>query len=160
MGSCFTGLKHLVQINLFGNYISKMDCFTECTKLRQLYLENNRISRLEGLQNCQCLEELYLGHQQYKSAAEFTFDDYSLATISKSLVLLDLPEVRLVNCKPLYFLENLITLNLADNLIEDFEDQVSPMLMTLQSLRTLNLKNNPVTKTAKYRDRVVLLTRN
>lgn len=99
-----------------------MDCFADCTKLRKLYLENNRINRLEGLQNCQCLEELYLGHQQYRSASEFTFDEYSLAAISNSLVLLDLPEVKLVNCKPLYFLENLITLNLSDNLIEDFED--------------------------------------
>ena len=122
MGDCFSGLKHLTQINLFGNYITKMDCFTECTKLRKLYLENNRINRLEGLQNCQCLEELYLGHQQYRSAPEFTFDEYSLAAISNSLVLLDLPEVKLVNCKPLYFLENLITLNLSDNLIEDFDD--------------------------------------
>ena len=52
LGSCFMGLKHLVQINLFGNYITKMDCFAECTKLKRLYLENNRINRLEGLQNC------------------------------------------------------------------------------------------------------------
>jgi hypothetical protein len=35
------------------------------------------------------------------------------------------------------------------------------MLMTLQRLRTLNLRNNPVTKaTAKYRDQVVILTKN
>ena len=56
------------------------------------------------------------------SAAEFTFDEYSLAAIANTLVLMDLPQVKLVNCKPLYFLENLITLNLADNLIQDFED--------------------------------------
>ena len=52
MGDCFMGLKKLTQINLFGNYISKMDCFSDCIKLRKLYLENNRINRLEGLQNC------------------------------------------------------------------------------------------------------------
>lgn len=115
-------MKHLVQINLYGNYISKMDCFGECVKLRKLYLENNRINRLEGLHNCSRLEELYLGHQQFVSAAEFTFDEYSLAAISNSLVLMDLPDVKLVNCKPLYFLENLRTLNLADNLISDFDE--------------------------------------
>jgi Leucine-rich repeat (LRR) protein len=122
MGDCFTGLKHLVEINLFENFISRMDCFSECTKLRKLYLENNRINRLEGLQNCTRLEELVLGHQKYVSATEFTFDEYSLAAISNSLVIMDLPEVKLVNCKPLYFLENLITLNLSDNLIADFDD--------------------------------------
>lgn len=35
------------------------------------------------------------------------------------------------------------------------------MLMTLQRLTNLNLKNNPVTKTTpKYRDQVVGLTKN
>jgi hypothetical protein len=74
---------------------------------------------------------------------------------------MDLPEVRLVNCKPLYFLENLRTLNLSDNLIRDFDEQVSPVLMTLQRLISLKLINNPVTKnTSKYRDQVVILTKN
>ena len=137
-----------------------MDCFSECTKLRKLYLENNRINRLEGLQNCTSLEELYLGHQNITVAAEFTFDEYSLAAISGSLMMLDLPEVKLVNCKPLYFLENITKLNLENNIIEDFDDQVSPILMTLQHLNTLNLKGNPVVRlTPKYRDQVVVLTR-
>jgi Leucine-rich repeat (LRR) protein len=152
VGNGFMGLRHLVTINLFGNYIAKMDCFSECPKLRKLYLEHNRISRLEGLQNCACLEELYIGHQKYVSASEFTFDEYSLAAISRSLVLFDLPDVKLISCKPLYFLENLITLNLADNMISDFDSEVSPVLMTLHRLRTLNLKSNPVTKINKYRD--------
>jgi Leucine-rich repeat (LRR) protein len=74
---------------------------------------------------------------------------------------MDLPEVRLVNCKSLYFLENLRTLNLSDNLIRDFEEQVSPVLMTLHRLTSLRLANNPVTKvTPKYRDQVVILTKN
>lgn len=52
MAGAFAGLKSLVQINLHGNLISRMDCFDECSNLRRLSLENNRISRLEGLQNC------------------------------------------------------------------------------------------------------------
>jgi len=64
-----------------------------------------------------------------------------------------MPRVNLVNCKPLYFCENLITLNLTDNLIEDFEQEVSPMLMTLIRLTDLNLLRNPVVKyTPKFRD--------
>jgi Leucine-rich repeat (LRR) protein len=75
-------------------------------------------------------------------------------------MLLDLPDVKLINCKPLYFLENITQMNLENNMIEDFEDQVSPMLMTLQHLNTLNLKGNPVVRlTPKYRDQVVVLTR-
>ena len=107
-----------------------MDCFEDCVNLRKLYMEHNRISKLSGLQNCQRLEELYLGNQQI-GFLEFLFDDYSLAAISNTLVVLDLPAVNLIECKPIYFLERLNILNLADNKIADFEEQVSPMLMTL-----------------------------
>jgi protein phosphatase 1 regulatory subunit 42 len=50
--------------------------------LKKLYLEKNCISRLEGLQNCRQLEELYLSKQTLPPELEFTFDDYSLAAIS------------------------------------------------------------------------------
>ena len=64
-----------------------------------------------------------------------------------------MPSVNLVNCKPLYFCENLVSLNLSDNLVEDFEHEVSPMLMTLIRLTNLNLLRNPVIKqTPKFRD--------
>ena len=67
--------------------------------------------------------------------------------------MLDLPAVNLVTCKPLYFLERLITLNLNDNLISDFDEQVVPMLMTLQSLRTLGSSWPPTWPTmTSYRD--------
>ena len=54
--------------------------------------------------------------------------------------------VNLIRCKPLYFLENLVTLNLNDNLIEDFNEEVAPMLMTLINLTNLSLLRNPVVK--------------
>ena len=53
---------------------------------------------------------------------EFTFDEYSLAAISNTLEVLDLPAVNLIECKPIYFLERLTNLNLADNHIKDFEE--------------------------------------
>ena len=91
---------------------------------------------------------------------EFTFDEYSLAAISNTLEVLDLPMVNLIRCKPLYFLENLVTLNLNDNLIEDFNEEVAPMLMTLINLTNLSLLRNPVVKqTPKFRDQVVSLTK-
>ena len=90
-----------------------MDCFDDCVKLQKLYLEHNRISRLEGLRNCTQLKELYIGNQQTKKP--FTFDEYSLASISSSLELLDMPNVNLIECKPLYYLEHLHTLNLQRN---------------------------------------------
>ena len=159
IGNAFQGLKNVTQINLYNNLISDMDIFDDCVNLRKLYMENNRISLLAGLRNCQRLEELYLGNQQIGNK-QFSFDEYSLAAISNTMEVLDLPAVNLVTCKPLYFLERLITLNLNDNLIDNFDEQVVPMLMTLQNLRNLNMHRNPVVKnTPKFRDQVILLTR-
>ena len=129
-----------------------MDIFDDCVSLRKLYMEHNRISLLAGLRNCTMLEELYLGDQQIGNK-QFSFDEYSLAAISNSMSVLDLPSANLVTCKPLYFLERLVTLNLNDNHISDFDNQIVPMLMTLQNLRTLTMHRNPVVKiTPKFRD--------
>ena len=120
----------MTQINLYNNMISDMDIFDDCVNLRKLYMEHNRISLLAGLRNCSKLEELYLGDQKIGNK-QFSFDEYSLAAISNTMTVLDLPSANLVTCKPLYFLERLVTLNLNDNHISDFDNQIVPMLMTL-----------------------------
>lgn len=112
-----------------------MDCFDDCYKLQKLYLEGNQISKLEGLQNCQSLTELYIGNQ--KTRKPFTFDEYSLATISRTLRLLDMPNVNLIESKPLYYLESLQSLNLTDNRISDIQEHVAPLLMTMHYLTDL-----------------------
>ena len=67
--------------------------------------------------------------------------------------------VRLELSHALYFLENVRTLNLKNNVINDFQEEVSPFLITAKRLEKLVLTGNPVTKqTGKYRDKVVLLS--
>lgn len=82
----------------------------------------------------------------------FEFDEYSLAAISGSLKIFDIPNANVRDIKPLYYLENLELLNLKDNLVREFESDVCPILQTMNGLRVLNLKNNPVTNITKYRD--------
>jgi protein phosphatase 1 regulatory subunit 42 len=122
-------------------------------------MEKNMITKLDGLDNCRKLEELYLGNQVTPQGVEFTFDEYSLAAVSNSLKLLDLPSVNLVNPKPLYYLEGLDSINLKDNAIVDLENEICPLLQTMNYLRILKLNNNPVTGVQKYRDQIVLLSR-
>ena len=99
-----------------------------------------------------------MGNQRIKNK-KFTFDEYSLAAISGTLTVLDLPQTNIVNCKQLYFLENVTDLNLSNNQIVNFEEEVAPILMTLMRLVNLKLEGNPVVKqTHKYRDQVVSLT--
>ena len=148
----FKSLANIVQLNLYENQIDQMEGFLEMVNLKRLYLEKNQISKLDGLDNCRKLEEIYLGNQEVPPGVEFTFDEYSLAAISSSLRFLDLPNSNVLNPKPLYYLEQLDTLNLKDNKIGDFENQVCPLLQTMNCLRIINLKNNPVTSITKYRD--------
>jgi protein phosphatase 1 regulatory subunit 42 len=136
-----------------------MEGLMDLVSLKRLYIEKNCISKLDGLDNCRMLEELYIGNQELPPGAEFTFDEYSLAAISSTLRVLDLPNSQVVNPKPLYYLEGLETLNMKENLIEDFENQVCPLLQTMNNLRILNLAKCPVTQITKYRDQVVLLSK-
>lgn len=133
----FKGCQNIIQMNLAANMIQKMDCFEELPKLQKLYLENNQISRLEGLSRCQELRELFIGNQRTKK--RFTLDEYSLAAISGSLSYLDMPSVNLVECKALYYLENLGFLNLQNNHVSDLQNELAPVLMTCQRIRNLQM---------------------
>lgn len=118
----FPNLKKLVQLSLYQNRIDKMEGMMDLVSLKKLYIEKNCISKLDGLDNCRELEELYIGNQDLPAGTEFTFDEYSLAAISSTLKVLDIPNTQVVNPKPLYYLEGLETLNMKENLIEDFEN--------------------------------------
>ena len=142
----------IVQLNLYNNRIDRMEGFLDLVNLKKLYLEKNLIIRLDGLDNCRKLEELYLGNQDLPPNTIFQFDEYSLAAISGTLRVLDMPNCQVLLAKSLYYLEGIEILNLKDNLIQDFENEVCPLLQTMNMLRILNLKNNPVLNTPKYRD--------
>ena len=122
----FQGLSKLTHLSLYDNQLLKMEGLLDLVNLKKLYIEKNFISKLDGLDNCRKLEELYLGNQQIKE--EFTFDEYSLAAISGSLRILDIPNCNVAHVKPLYYLESLDQLNLKDNIIEDFEQDICPLL--------------------------------
>ena len=114
------------------------------------------IRRLEGLQNCTKLEELTLHDQRLPRSATFTFDEYSLAAIAGSLYSLNLANNQIVECKSLYYCDGLQTLDLRGNLICDLREQVVPLLSTMRMLTTLDLRDNEVTRHAKYREKVIV----
>jgi Leucine-rich repeat (LRR) protein len=81
-----------------------------------------------------------------------------LAAIAGSLKYLDLSQARVSEPKPLFYLEKLEVLILKKNRIVDFEEEICPMLQTMNALRQLDLTENPVTLIPKYRDQVIILT--
>lgn len=117
-----------MQLNLYDNRINMMEGFLDLVNLKKLYLEKNLIQKIDGLDNCRKLEELYLNDQELPANVEFTFDEYSLAAISSSIKVLHLQSCQVVNPKPLYYLELIDNLNLKDNLIQNFDEQIVPIL--------------------------------
>lgn len=83
----FDKLNLLTQLNLDDNRIFKITGLESLVNLRKLTLEKNCISRLEGLTGCRKLEELYLGKQTLPPEVEFSFDEYSLATLSVNILI-------------------------------------------------------------------------
>ena len=141
----FPGLSKITQLNLYDNRISRIEGLLDLINLKKLYLEKNLIYKLEGLENCRSIEIVNLNHQLISSQMTFTFDEYSLAAISGSLKELHLQSCRIKEPKPLYYLENISYLDLKDNLISDFDEQVCPLLQTMGRLEHLWLIGNPVT---------------
>ena len=60
------------------------------------------------------------------------------------------------DCKSLYFCDKLEHLDLRDNFIEGLNEQVMPLLQTMQRLRTLDLRDNKVQLEARYREQMIM----
>uniref|UniRef100_A0A7S3JAU0 Uncharacterized protein n=1 Tax=Euplotes harpa TaxID=151035 RepID=A0A7S3JAU0_9SPIT len=69
---------------------------------------------------------------------------------------LELKSCNIRDPKPLYYLENLYSLVLQNNQIQELED-VAPFLSTIQYLNTLDLRDNPLAGIKKYRDQIIMI---
>ena len=79
-----------------------------------------------------------------------------MAGISSSLTNLELRKCSVKRTGPLNYLDRLNKLTLKDNLIEDFAE-CEMILRTMNQLQNLDLRGNPIVKSLKYRDQVVML---
>lgn len=72
--------------------------------------------------------------------------------------MLHIEQSHVLNPQPLALLSNVRELNLKDNYIGDFT-QVAMVLQAMkQTLKVLDLRQNPIQKVPKYRDHIVVLT--
>ncbi|KAL7749139.1 hypothetical protein RI367_005544 [Sorochytrium milnesiophthora] len=159
---------------LYDNNISRIQGLWELRNLTRLYLQNNQISAIQGLDGLDKLEVLHLSNNCIRtlenlslpSLVTLQMDNQRLppsvafeidaATINLSrLESLSLSSVRLHNMKPLATLFSVRTLNVSGNNINDARD-VEFVLRNLCDLHSLQMSGNAVTKTPKFRDRVVM----
>ncbi|KAL4154741.1 hypothetical protein PRNP1_006857 [Phytophthora ramorum] len=144
----------LTQLHLQGNWLRRIENLELLRGLEKLYLEKNVISRLEGLAGCFQLKELYLANQAVPLDQHFSFDEDTMRVLAGSLRVLDLSNCRVATVKPLTFLRSLEQLDLSRNLISDLED-VFALVSGVTSLVELDLRDNPVTATTKYREKTI-----
>ncbi|EQC37544.1 hypothetical protein, variant 1 [Saprolegnia diclina VS20] len=147
----------LTQLHLQDNRITRIEGLDALVNLEKLCLEGNQIARLEGLEHCSKLTELHLANQSV-SAVGFALDDASsLATLSRCLRVLNLANCKVQRASPLVVLGRLEQLNLSRNAISDMED-VFALVGGLRCLRDLNLTNNYVNATPKYRENTIIFS--
>ncbi|ETV79510.1 hypothetical protein H257_07502 [Aphanomyces astaci] len=167
LDSTLSSLRHLTHLHLQRNRISKMEHFEALVHLEKLYLEGNRISRLAGLAHCTLLHELHLSNQTLGNDEEdgggggdgcgFTFEAHSMATLGQSLRILNVSNCNIRDPQPIQSLRRLESLDLSRNCIHSIDD-VYGLVGNLRSLKELNLTNNSVNATPKYRDNTIIFS--
>lgn len=147
-----TNLTHLY---LQNNSIGKIEDFKTLHRLTKLYLGHNNLLVIEGLENLQMLKELHVEHQNLPVGEKLLFDPRTLFALSNSLHVLNVSGNRLDSFKTLEVLMRLVEVQARSNQIEDLES-ISEALESWHNLRKLNLNENPINTTQKYRDEIIV----
>eukprot|EP01016_Furgasonia_blochmanni_P029412 TRINITY_DN3090_c0_g2_i1.p1 TRINITY_DN3090_c0_g2~~TRINITY_DN3090_c0_g2_i1.p1 ORF type:complete len:290 (+),score=24.18 TRINITY_DN3090_c0_g2_i1:223-1092(+) len=114
------------------------------------------LRKIEGLENCRNLKELSVSEQRIGDE-ELSFDGDSIVCVSGSLQILESERNNHTNLDTLWYLENLQLLKIKGNKLETIEAIEKP-LATMRSLRTLDLRENPLEKsTPKLRDMILMM---
>ena len=77
--------------------------------------------------------------------------------LGNSLEFLEAEKNNMKNMNNLEYLIKVRTLKLANNSIETLEN-IDKQLFCMGDLRSLDLRNNPIEKTPKFRDQIVMIT--
>ncbi|NXO23844.1 PPR42 phosphatase, partial [Cisticola juncidis] len=168
--------KNLEFLYLFDNQISQIQNLDFASNVRHLYLQNNRISSIENLSSLKKLEKLYLGsnyitvvegldkvelrelhieNQHLPLGKKLVFDPVSLNALAKSLSVLNISNNNIDELEELAVLENLSDLKALDNQLKHMKD-LEVVLKKWTKLRRIDLTGNPICKTPKYKDRIIV----
>jgi Leucine Rich repeats (2 copies) len=154
-----SGLEQLTQLRILSiesNLIQKIENLGSFSLLEKLYLDMNYIQKLEGLEGLFRLEELMISNQVISNPMEI--EENSIVAVSQSLKKLGLSGNKLNDISLLWYLDSLQLLDLTNNNIV-FSEDLYKVLSCTKSLCHLKLLGNPVSKRPKYRDEMILWTR-
>lgn len=121
--------------------------------LKKVYFDDNEISIVAGLSNCVNLEELHIARQRLPTFTSLQFERESLASISRTLQVLEISGNNVSVLTPFYTLYNLRKLFCTDNAVIDMSEVET--MVALPKLEEANFSGNPCCKLFKYRDSTI-----
>ena len=139
--SAFT---HLTKLNLDHNDISKIEGLTACRSLLELILSNNKIEKIEGLEN------LRLRHLSLSCNLINQIENLETVVLLQDV---DLSGNNIFGLSGFTSKHHLHSLNMANNHVTDMEE--IQHLVSIKSLRILDLTNNPIMEAEDYRKSVI-----
>uniref|UniRef100_A0A3Q3VQ67 Protein phosphatase 1 regulatory subunit 42 n=1 Tax=Mola mola TaxID=94237 RepID=A0A3Q3VQ67_MOLML len=146
---------NLTHLFLQNNNIAHMDDLANLQKLSKLYLGGNEIAVVEGLEKLSELTELHLESQRLPPGQKLLFDPRSLLSLADSLCVLNINRNNIDDIGDLAALRRLEKLYAADNKLQNMEG-LEDVFTRWPGLLEMDLSGNPVCKTPKYRDRLIV----
>ncbi|XP_067678057.1 protein phosphatase 1 regulatory subunit 42-like isoform X2 [Haliotis asinina] len=148
----------LTHLYLQNNHISKIENLGPLNRLVKLYIGGNNITVVEGLEKLDQLQELHVENQQLPPGEKLLFDPRSLRTLANTLQVLNISGNNLDSIKDLEVLKGLTQLMASDNFLNDMKE-LAHILGLWPFLWRLELMGNPVCHKAKYRDRIIVMSK-
>ncbi|KAH0785921.1 protein phosphatase 1 regulatory subunit 42 [Histomonas meleagridis] len=121
--------------------------------LKKLDLRHNCIQKVSGLSQQPVLQELYLS---YQNVSKLILTEGCFASQAESLYVLEMESCGIDDTTEIQCLTNLRILNLAKNQISSF-DELQRLFSHLPFLEKVDLRGNPICKSPKYRERVIVM---
>jgi len=149
--------QNLTHLYLQNNNITKIEGLVHLQKLSKLYLGYNNLLVIEGLQNLELLKELHVEHQKLPAGEKLLFEPRTLQNLSQSLEILNVSGNNLDSLNCLSSLQHLIDVQARCNNLKKFED-IQDAVSSWKVLLSLDLSENPVAASHKYRDRIIVIS--
>ncbi|XP_046566841.1 LOW QUALITY PROTEIN: protein phosphatase 1 regulatory subunit 42-like [Haliotis rubra] len=148
----------LTHLYLQNNNICKIENLGPLNRLVKLYIGGNNITVVEGLEKLDQLQELHVENQQLPPGEKLLFDPRSLRTLANTLQVLNISGNNLDSIKDLEVLKGITQMMASDNFLNDMKE-LAHILGLWPFLWRLELMGNPVCHKAKYRDRIIVMSK-
>ncbi|XP_077409950.1 protein phosphatase 1 regulatory subunit 42 [Vanacampus margaritifer] len=145
---------NLTHLYLQNNNIARIDNLAHLHKLCKLYLGGNKISLLEGLEGLGELEELHMEGQRLPPEEKLLFEPRTLRSLAKCLCIFNVNNNNIDEIGELAVLWQIEHFSAADNKLHNLEE-LEKVSGSWPWLVQMDLRGNPVCKSAKYRDRLI-----